>query len=138
METPKTDHIVKAAKELGEFLHGNREPIINGMNGALKEVNQLYDHGYGGAGNSMISFGIALVVFPEPFMVSDVIGGGIIAAGLLYNNIVPPPLYIDNVFETIQEQVKAIHSTGEDLTQNYSTPRRLLIDALRTLSSLRS
>jgi len=29
-------------------------------------------------------------------------------------------MYIDNVFETIQEQVQAIHATGEGLNQNYS------------------
>lgn len=118
MQSPKTDHIVQAAKELGETFIETAN-VINGMNGAVKEVNQLYDHGYGGAGNSMISLGIALVVFPEPFMVSDVIGGGIIAAGLLYNKIVSPPLYIDNVFETIEAQVRAIHSTGEDLSENF-------------------
>ena len=121
MQSPKTDHIVLAAKELGETFIETAN-VINGMNGAVKEVNQLYDHGYGGAGNSMISLGIALVVFPEPFMVSDVIGGGIIAAGLLYNKIVSPPLYIDNVFETIEAQVRAIHSTGEDLSENFYVP----------------
>lgn len=117
----QTDHIVTAAKELGSS-YGETADLLSGMNGALGEVNQLYDHGYGGAGNSMIQFGIALVMFPEPFMVSDVIGGGIVAAGLLYNHMVPPPLYIDDIFEAIQEQVKAIHSTGEDLTQNSSAP----------------
>jgi hypothetical protein len=121
MDTPKTDHIVTAAKELGGS-YAETADLVSGMNGALTEVNQLYDHGYGGAGNGMISFGIALVMFPEPFMVSDVIGGSIVAAGLLYNKMVPPPLYIDNVFETIQEQVKAIHSTGENLTQNFALP----------------
>ena len=121
MQSPKTDHIVQAAKELGETFT-DTATIINGMNGAVEEVNQLYDHGYGGAGNSMISFGIAVVIFPEPFMVSDAIGGGIIAAGLLYNHFVPPPIYIDNIFETIQSQVKAIHSTGEDLSENFYVP----------------
>ncbi len=119
MITPKTDHVVKAAKELGGSF-AESASLLSGFNSALQEVNGLYDHGYGGAGNSLISFGIALVMFPEPFMVSDVIGGGIIAAGLLYNHFVPPPIFIDNVFETIAEQVKAIHSTGEELTQNYS------------------
>lgn len=121
MDTPKTDHIVTVAKELGGS-YSETADLIKGMNGALTEVNQLYDHGCGGAGNGMISFGIALVMFPEPFMVSDVIGGSIVAAGLLYNKMVPPPLYIDNVFETIQEQVKAIQSTGENLTQNFALP----------------
>ncbi len=68
----------------------------------------------------MISFGIALVAFPEPFMVSDVIGAGMVAAGFMYNHFVPPPMYIDNVFETIQKQVQAIYATGEGLNPNYS------------------
>ncbi|HIH89245.1 TPA: hypothetical protein HA344_08575 [Candidatus Bathyarchaeota archaeon] len=119
MDAPKTDHIVTAVKELGSSCVESAD-LLSGMNGALHEVNQLYDHGYGGAGNSMISFGIALVAFPEPFMVSDVIGAGMVAAGFMYKHFVPPPMYIDNVFETIQEQVQAIHATGEGLNQNYS------------------
>jgi hypothetical protein len=121
MDTPKTDHVVTAAKELGET-YKDTANLVSDMNEAVNEVNQLYDHGYGGAGNSMISFGIALVMFPEPFMVSDVIGGGIVAAGLLYNHFVPPPMYIDNIFDTIAEQVKTIHSTGEDLAPSSSVP----------------
>jgi hypothetical protein len=119
MKTPKTDHVVTVAKELGGS-YGEAAVMLKDMNGALQEVNQLYDHGYGGAGKSMISFGVTLVMFPEPTGVSDVIGGGIVAAGFLYNCVVPPPLFVDNIFETIQEQVKMIHGTGEDLTQNYS------------------
>lgn len=121
MQSPKTDHIVQAAKELGETFK-DTATIINGMNGAVEEANQLYDHGQGGAGNSMISLGIALVAFPEPTMISDVIGAGVVATGLLYNKFVSPPLYIDNIFETIQSQVKAIHSTGEDLSENFYVP----------------
>ena len=119
MDSPKTDHIVKAASELGETYTESAE-LLSGMSGAINEVNQLYDHGYGGAGKSLIKFGIALIMIPEPFMVSDVIGGGIVAAGYLYKWLVPPPMYIDNIFDTIQEQVKAIHTTGENLSQNYS------------------
>ena len=121
MQSPKTDHIVQAAKELGETFK-DTATIINGMNGAIEEANQLYDHGQGGAGNSLISLGIALVAFPEPTMVSDVVGAGIVATGLLYNKFVSPPLYVDNIFETIQSQVKAIHSTGEDLSEDFYVP----------------
>jgi hypothetical protein len=121
MQSPKTDHIVQAAKELGESFT-DTATIIRGMNGAVEEVNQLYDHGQGGAGNSMISLGVALVAFPEPTMISDVVGAGIVATGLLYNKFVSPPLYIDNIFETIQSQVKAIHSTGEDLSEGFYVP----------------
>ena len=119
MDSLKTDYIVKAARELGETYTESAE-LLSGMSGVMNEVNQLYDHGYGGAGKSLIKFGIALIMIPEPFMVSDVIGGGIVAAGYLYKWLVPPPMYIDNIFDTIQEQVKAIHTTGENLSQNLS------------------
>ena len=72
--------------------------------------------------NSLISLGIALVMFPEPFMVSDVIGGGIIAAGFLYNRAVPPPMYVDDIFKTIEEQVKTIHQGGEGLSREFTIP----------------
>ncbi len=121
MDKPKTDYVVKAASELSET-YSESAALLSGMNGAMSEVDQLHDHGYGGAGKSLISFGITLVLIPEPFMVSDVIGCGIIAAGILYNKLVSPPLYIDNIFETIQEQVKAIHSAGDNLTENFSVP----------------
>jgi hypothetical protein len=118
METPRTGHLVSAANELGESLK-DATGLLSGASDAVHKMNQLYDHGYGGAGNSLISLGVALVMFPEPFMISDIIGSGVIAAGLLYNKCVTPTLYIDNIFETIQEQVKTIHSTGDDLNPSY-------------------
>ncbi|MCX6649846.1 MAG: hypothetical protein NTV61_10755 [Candidatus Bathyarchaeota archaeon] len=121
MDTPRTGHVVEAAKELGESLK-DAAGLVSGVSEAVHEMNKLYDHGYGGAGSNMISLGVALVMFPEPFMVSDVAGSGVIAAGLLYNKFVPPTLYVENIFETIQEQVKAIHSTREDLNQSLSIP----------------
>jgi len=119
MDAPVNDHIVTAAKELGGT-YSESAQLLSGMNDALTEYHNLYDHGYGGAGKSMIKLGMAIFMIPEPFMVSDVIGGGIIAAGWLYNQFVPPPMYIDNIFETIEEQVKAMHDVGEELTPNYA------------------
>lgn len=119
MNAPKMDHVVTAAKELGGSFKESAD-LLSGINGAVQEANQLYDHGGGGTGKALMSFGFTLIMIPEPFMVSDVVGAGIVAAGYMYSKVVPPPIYIDNVFDTIQEQVKAIHSTGSDLTENYS------------------
>ena len=121
MQSKKNDNIVKVAKELRES-YAESAKLLTDFNGTINDAYQFYDHGYGGAGKSMVSLGIAIVMIPEPFMVSDVIGSGIIATGLLYNKLVAPPLYIDNIFETIQEEVKAIHDTGESINQNYSVP----------------
>jgi len=119
MDTPRHDHIVTAAKELGGTYSESAQQL-SGMSDAMIEYHNLYDHGYGGAGNSLIKLGMAVFMIPEPFMVSDVIGAGMMAAGWMYKKFIPPPMFIDNIFETIEEQVKALHGVGEELVPNYA------------------
>jgi hypothetical protein len=121
MKTPKTDHAITAAKELSESFR-DTATILSSFQSTMNEADNLYDHGYGGAGRSMIKMGVTLVMIPEPFLVTDIAGCGIIAAGLLYNKAVPPPIYIDNVLETIQKQINEIHTTGENLHSNPFIP----------------
>lgn len=121
MNAPKTDHIVTAAKELAGAC-GETASCMKGVAEGAAQVNQLYDHGYGGAGKSLISLGIALIMFPEPTMVSDVIGCGVVASGMLYNKVVPPPIYIDDVFKSIEDQLKSLHGFEMDIPRNYTVP----------------
>ena len=88
----RSEHVAKATKELGDTLR-EAASLASGVGGAVNEVSRLRDNGYGGAGDSLVRLGVAMVMFPEPFMVTDIAGGGVIAAGLLYNHVVPPPLY---------------------------------------------
>ena len=104
--------IPKASKEIGESIV-DAANLAAGVNEAFEEVSRLRDHGYGGAGDAMINFGLAMVLFPEPTCISDVAGAGIMAAGVLYNSVVPPPLYMDDVVKTLSEQVKAMHEVSE-------------------------
>ena len=104
----------KAGIELGKTLIETSE-LASGVREALDEVERLRDHGYGGAGDGMIKFGAALVMFPEPFLVTDVVGAGIIGAGILYNHAVPPPLYIDDVAETITSQLAEINDASAEI-----------------------
>ncbi len=115
----KTDHVVKAAKELGSE-YKETASLLTGYAEGLKEVNALYDHGYGGAGKSLIHFGFTIFMIPEPLMVSDLIGGGLIAAGMIYNRVVPPPMFIDDIFKSIEEQVVALSGFREDLQENFN------------------
>jgi len=119
MDKPDTSSIVTASRELGQSFT-EAAGLVVGMSEGMKEVNQLYDHGYGGAGKSMIRFGVALVMIPEPFLISDVIGCSIIAAGYLYNKISPPPMYVDDIFKSIEEQVKALHDDVESLPTDFN------------------
>ncbi len=121
MKPPRISHVVEVADELAES-HKDAASLLSGVHESMVEMNNLYSHGYGGPGNGLVRLGVSLVMIPEPFMITDVVGGGVIATGLLYNRVVPQTLYIDDVFETIQEQVKAIHIEGDDFSKNYSVP----------------
>lgn len=121
MKPPKKSHVVEAADELAES-HKDAACLLSGVHESMVEMNNLYRHGYGGPGNGLVHLGVSLMMIPEPFMITDVVGGGVIASGLLYNRFVPQTLYIDDVFQTIQEQIKAIHIEGVDLSKNYSVP----------------
>ncbi len=129
MVSIETDHIVQAAKELGGN-YSETTGLITEMVECTRMVNDLYDHGQGGLGKSLISFGIALVMFPEPFMVSDVAGGAIIAAGMLYNKVVTPAGYIDDIYSTIEEQIMSLHgmkiNIAEGRTVDFKFPEMSL------------
>jgi len=115
----KTSHVAKAAKELGNNYRETASLLSDYADG-MKEVKDLYDHGSGGAGKSLISIGFTIFMIPEPTMISDVLGCSIMAAGALYNRVVPPPMFIDDIFKGIEEQVAALGGFRESLQQNYS------------------
>ena len=119
MVSNETDHIVQAAKELGGT-YSETTGLITEMVECTRMVNDLYDHGQGGFGKSLISFGIALVMFPEPFMVSDVVGGAIVAAGMVYNKVVTPAGYIDDIYSSIEEQIMCLHGMKIDISEGRS------------------
>jgi hypothetical protein len=116
MVSIETDHIIQSAKELGGT-YSETAGLITEMVECTRMVNDLYDHGQGGLGKSLVNFGIALVMFPEPFMVSDVVGGAIIAAGMVYNKVHTPPGYIDDIYKSIEEQIMSLHEMKIDVAE---------------------
>ena len=116
--------VEEAAKELGQTYEESAD-LLHGFTDNLTEVKNLYDNGSGGLGKSMISFGITLVLIPEPTCISDVIGAGMIGTGFLYNKLFPPPIYVNDIFKTIEAQVRSIKDTGESLQNNYNVPLNL-------------
>ncbi len=114
----ESSHAVKAARELGDN-YKETAGLLSGYLEGVKEVNSLYDHGYGGAGKALISLGFTVFMIPEPTMISDVLGCGIMAAGAVYNRVVPPPMFVDDIFKNIEDQVAALSGFRESLQQNY-------------------
>jgi len=100
-------NVVVAAKELGEA-YEETEGLLSGFTESLKVAENLYGSGKKGTGADLVSLGITLIVFPEPTFIPDVIGCGIVAAGLAYQKLVPPPLSVDDIYSSIEDQMREL------------------------------
>jgi hypothetical protein len=100
-------NIVEAARELGEA-YEETEGLLSGFTESLKAAENLYESGKKGTGADLVSLGIILIAFPEPTFIPDMIGCGIVAAGLAYQKLVPPPLSVDNIYSSIEDQMREL------------------------------
>jgi hypothetical protein len=107
--------VAEAAKELGES-YQETACLLSGYAEGVQEANGLSGPGKKGTGAALVSFGVALIAFPEPTFISDVVGCGIVGAGLAYQRLVPPPLSVDDVYASIESQMASLGSSSKDLT----------------------
>ena len=107
MDESNVKNVVEAAKELGEA-YEETEGLLSGFTESLKVAENLYGSGKKGTGADLVSLGITLIVFPEPTFIPDVIGCGIVAAGLAYQKLVLPPLSVDDIYSSIADQMREL------------------------------
>jgi hypothetical protein len=58
---------------------------------------------------------MALVVFPEPTPVSEMIGAGFIAAGAIQKGIQSRSIFIEDIGKTLQSTLKEVINTKHNL-----------------------
>lgn len=56
----------------------------------------------------LIKLGITLIAFPEPTPISEMIGGTLVAAGLIQKKIKDSTLHVEDVYKTFQDVNKDI------------------------------
>ena len=115
MDESNAGNVVVAAKELGEA-YEETASLLAGFAEGVHETSGLYGSGNQGAGAALVSLGVALIAFPEPTFISDVTGCGIVAAGFAYQKLVPPPLSVDDIYSSIEDQVMNLRSSSQRIT----------------------
>ena len=115
MDESDAKNIVEAARELGEA-YEETASLLAGFAEGVHETSGLYGSGNQGAGAALVSLGITLIAIPEPTLISDVIGCGIVAAGFAYQRFVPPPLSVDDIYSSIENQVMNLRSSSHRMT----------------------
>jgi len=101
----------KALTEMNEsyfdLLKATKETTWN-----IHETQQLWRAGYK---SRLIKIGVALVLFPEPTPISEIVGAGFIAAGAVQKAIRSRALFMEDVKKTFQSTLREI----SDVKQSY-------------------
>ena len=115
MDESNAGNVVVAAKELGEA-YEETASLLAGFAEGVHETSGLYGSEKQGAGAALVSLGITLIAIPEPTLISDVIGCGIVGAGIAYQRFVPPPLSVADIYTSIENQVMNLRNSSHRMT----------------------
>jgi hypothetical protein len=84
------------------------------MNGVAREAQDLKKLWREKNQSKLVKAGVALILFPDP-VVSDVVGAGLVAAGLLHDRIKNSGLFLEDVFKTYPRLLKELQSARQSL-----------------------
>ncbi len=84
---------------------------MRGFAGELKSTQKLWRKGHS---NFLIKAGLALIAFPDP-TISDIVGAGMVAAGLVQMKIRNSALHMEDVSKTFPRVLKELNSIKNGL-----------------------
>jgi len=64
--------------------------------------------------SKLVKIGVALILFPDP-TISDVVGTGLVAAGLLHDRIKNSGLFLEDISKTYPRLLKELQSARQSL-----------------------
>ncbi len=99
---PKMSH--ELSESYTDFLRTLEETV--GKVKATKKISKNGDKPW------LIKLGLALIVFPEPF-ISDFLGSLLIAAGTIQEGLRRRALYVEDISETFQSTMREIQKLNE-------------------------
>jgi hypothetical protein len=102
---------IKALTELAE----DKKYAAQALKGAGQDACVSKKLWREGNKSKLIKIGMALVVFPEPTPISEIVGAGFIAAGLVQKGIQSRSIYMEDITKTFQSTLREIVATKYDL-----------------------
>jgi len=108
----------KNITELLKYYSGSRnqtaytaQGALHGFTGELHSTQKLWKQGNK---NFLIKAGLAMIAFPDP-TISDVVGAGMVAAGLIQLKMRNSALHVDDVYKTFPKVVKELSSIKREI-----------------------
>ena len=102
MKTDEIKTLADAVKELNES-YGD---LLQTMTETTKEVKVTKQLWRKGSNSILIKLGLALIAFPEPTEISDIIGTVLVAAGTVQKGIRRRTIYVEDVYKTFHATLK--------------------------------
>jgi len=97
------DALRESASSRAETAH-TLNSSMQQFTGELKSTQKLWKKG----GNSiLIKAGLVLIAFPDP-TISDIVGAGLVAAGLIHTKMKNSALHVEDVYRTFPQVVKQL------------------------------
>ncbi|MFA5364969.1 MAG: hypothetical protein WC325_07320 [Candidatus Bathyarchaeia archaeon] len=104
MEPKELKHLSVVLQELGLSYTETLEVV----NEAAKGTQHALKLWRGNQKSKLIKLGIALITFPEPTPISEMVGGTLVVAGLIQKKIKQSTLHVEDVYKTFQDVNKDI------------------------------
>ena len=108
----KFDYVILAAREI-QACSSELTSNLGEFVGLLREVKDLYAVDKDTSKSPLISLGITLLVLPDP--ITTPIGAGMILVGLAQQKFVGSPLYIKDIYESLNQGVLDLFKDGDSL-----------------------
>jgi len=89
--------------------------FIDAMKGTAKELRNTKQLWRSGNHSKLIKLGIALIVFPEPTPISEIVGSILVAAGTVQKRIRNRALYAEDIHKSFKDVLKEVNAIKENL-----------------------
>ncbi len=111
MKTEEFRALTKSVKEL-TVMTKERVEISNSLKSVGAKTNETKNLWKHGRKPLLIQAGLALLVFPEPF-VSDALGTALLAAGAVQEGIKRQSVYVDDMPKAFNNAMKTLRNTKD-------------------------
>jgi len=109
----KTDEAKALAAALNE-LNDSYADFLQSLSGTVREIKASKKLWKNGSKPWLVKLGLALIIFPEPFL-SDVLGSLLIAAGSVQEGVRRRALHIEDIPKTFQTVMKELRALEEHI-----------------------
>ena len=111
MDPEKAKAAHKAVKELSQ----NGAELHDTVRGTTREIGATKKLWREGNKSRLIKLGVACIVFPDPSPIGEIIGAGLITAGMVQKGIQKRSVYLEDVTKTFKTTLRDIQATKENL-----------------------